>query len=43
MGDTVLFLWLVMFFWAMYSVHKDIQKVVEEEEENDGKSKEQKD
>ena len=36
MGDTVLFLWFAMFLWAMYSVHKDIQNAVEEEEENDG-------
>ena len=39
MGDTVLFLWFVMFLWARYSVHKDIQKAVEEEEEHDGESK----
>ena len=38
MGDTVLFLWFVMFLWVMYSVHKDIQNAVEEEEENDGES-----
>lgn len=34
-----MFLWFVMFLWAMYSVHKDIQNAIEEEEENDGESK----
>lgn len=33
-----MFLWFVMFLWVMYSVHKDIQNAVEEEEENDGES-----
>lgn len=38
MGNVVLFAWLVMFLWALCSIHNDIQDAIEEEEENDGKS-----